>query len=85
MLFRSGRGDPRGETVDVIDWIERIPFGETRNYVQRVLEGLVVYRARLGRHSPVISWDKVSPRDVWCVTACGVLLDAHQASVPTRE
>ena len=79
------RGDPRGDTVDVIDWIERIPFGETRNYVQRVLEGLVVYRARLGRHSPVISWDKVSPRDVWCVTACGVLLDALQASVPTKE
>ncbi|MEP3112335.1 lytic transglycosylase domain-containing protein [Nisaea sp.] len=79
------RGDPRTDAVDVIDWIERIPFGETRNYVQRVLEGLVVYRARLGRHSPVISWDKVSPRDVWCVTACGVLLDAHQASALTRE
>ncbi|WP_323795882.1 lytic transglycosylase domain-containing protein [Nisaea sp.] len=79
------RGDPRSAEVDVIDWIERIPFGETRNYVQRVLEGLVVYRARLGRHSPVISWDKVSPRDVWCVTACGVLLDAHQASALTRE
>ena len=79
------RGDPRSDEVDVIDWIERIPFGETRNYVQRVLEGLVVYRTRLGRHSPVISWDKVSPRDVWCVTACGVLLDAHQASLPTGE
>ena len=79
------RGDPRSDDVDVVDWIERIPFGETRNYVQRVLEGLVVYRARLGRHSPVISWDKVSPRDVWCVTACGVLLDAHQASALTRE
>jgi soluble lytic murein transglycosylase len=80
------RGDPRDGGIDVIDWIERIPFGETRNYVQRVLEGLVVYRARLGgRHSPVISWDKVSPRDVWCVTACGILLDAHQASAPLGE
>ncbi|WP_420404726.1 transglycosylase SLT domain-containing protein [Nisaea sp.] len=80
------RGDPRNGEIDVIDWIERIPFGETRNYVQRVLEGLVVYRARLGgRHSPVISWDKVSPRDVWCVTACGILLDAHQASAPLGE
>lgn len=76
------RGDPREAKTDVIDWIERIPFPETRNYVQRVLEGLVVYRARLGRHSPVIAWDKVSPRDVWCVTACGVLLDAHAASLP---
>lgn len=79
------RGDPRTGEIDVIDWIERIPFAETRNYVHRVLEGLVVYRARLGRHSPVISWNEVSPADVWCVTACGVLLDAHQASVPIRE
>jgi soluble lytic murein transglycosylase len=30
-----------------VDWIEQIPFGETRNYVQRVLENLEVYRARL--------------------------------------
>lgn len=41
-------GDPRAEGVDVIDWIETIPFNETRNYVQRVLEGLQVYRQRLG-------------------------------------
>lgn len=41
-------GDPRGRDVDVIDWIERIPFDETRNYVQRTLENLQVYRARMG-------------------------------------
>ncbi len=41
-------GDPRRANVDPIDWIERIPFDETRNYVQRVLENLQVYRARLG-------------------------------------
>lgn len=41
-------GDPR-RGVDPIDWIEHIPFYETRNYVQRVLEGLHVYRARLGQ------------------------------------
>ena len=41
-------GDPRRAGVDPIDWIERIPFDETRNYVQRVLENLQVYRARLG-------------------------------------
>jgi soluble lytic murein transglycosylase len=41
-------GDPRSANVDPIDWIERIPFDETRNYVQRVLENLQVYRARLG-------------------------------------
>ncbi len=41
-------GDPRDNGVDVIDWIESIPFSETRNYVQRVLENLQVYRRRLG-------------------------------------
>jgi soluble lytic murein transglycosylase len=41
-------GDPRQPHVDVIDWIELIPFSETRNYVQRVLESVQVYRALLG-------------------------------------
>lgn len=40
-------GDPRDETVDVVDWIEGIPFTETRNYVMRVTESLAPYRARL--------------------------------------
>jgi soluble lytic murein transglycosylase len=40
-------GDPRSPHVDAIDWIERIPFYETRNYVQRVIENLHVYRHRL--------------------------------------
>ena len=45
-------GDPR--TADPIDWIEQIPFGETRNYVQRVLENTEVYRARLaGKDVPL--------------------------------
>ncbi|MBS0480683.1 MAG: lytic transglycosylase domain-containing protein [Proteobacteria bacterium] len=38
-------GDPRNGGVDWIDWIERIPLSETRNYVQRVLENAVVYEA----------------------------------------
>ena len=42
-------GDPRDGEIDLIDWIERIPFRETRNYVQRVLEGMNIYRARLAR------------------------------------
>jgi soluble lytic murein transglycosylase len=47
-------GDPRNGGVDPIDWIEQIPFGETRNYVQRVLENTEVYRARLaGRDTPL--------------------------------
>ncbi len=41
-------GDPRDPKVDPIDWIERIPISETRNYVQRVIENMQVYRARLG-------------------------------------
>jgi soluble lytic murein transglycosylase len=39
-------GDPRDAKVDAIDWVERIPFAETRNYVERVLENLQVYRSR---------------------------------------
>jgi soluble lytic murein transglycosylase len=41
-------GDPRDPKVDAVDWVERIPFSETRNYVQRVMENLQVYRARFG-------------------------------------
>ena len=40
-------GDPRSREVDVVDWIESIPFTETRNYVMRVAEALPIYRARL--------------------------------------
>jgi soluble lytic murein transglycosylase len=40
-------GDPRDPRVDPVDWVEMIPFAETRNYVMRVLETLVVYRAQL--------------------------------------
>ena len=42
-------GDPRQSGVDVVDWIESIPFDETRNYVQRVMENLQVYRSRLNK------------------------------------
>ncbi|WP_131117677.1 lytic transglycosylase domain-containing protein [Lichenihabitans psoromatis] len=41
-------GDPRKPGVDPIDWIERIPYSETRNYVQRVFENMQMYRARFG-------------------------------------
>ena len=43
-------GDPRDARIDPIDWVEEIPFGETRNYVQRVLENIEVYRTRLPGH-----------------------------------
>ncbi|MEM8801347.1 MAG: lytic transglycosylase domain-containing protein [Pseudomonadota bacterium] len=40
-------GDPRKGEIAIVDWIEHIPFDETRNYVMRVAESLPVYRARL--------------------------------------
>jgi soluble lytic murein transglycosylase len=40
-------GDPRSGAVDPVDWVERIPFDETRDYVERVSENLGIYRARL--------------------------------------
>ena len=47
-------GDPRKGDVDAIDWVERIPFTETRNYVQRVMENLQVYRTRLDNKSALL-------------------------------
>jgi soluble lytic murein transglycosylase len=47
-------GDPRDPKVDPIDWVEQIPFAETRNYVQRVLENLQVYRVRFGGGSKLL-------------------------------
>lgn len=47
------RGDPRDPKVDPVDWVERIPLSETRNYVQRVMENVLVYRARFEGSSTV--------------------------------
>ncbi len=47
-------GDPRVGPIDMLDWIELIPFNETRNYVQRVLENVVIYRARRGESTPTL-------------------------------
>jgi len=57
MQWVAQYGDPRDPNVDAIDWIERIPFTETRNYVQRCTENLQVYRARLGEPALVINQD----------------------------
>lgn len=46
-------GDPRRGGHDMIDWVEQIPFPETRSYVQRVMENLVIYRHRLGEERPL--------------------------------
>lgn len=61
--WMSLRGDPRRsllnpDPVNIVDWIEHIPFRETRNYVMRVTEGIPVYRARLtGQIGPVAFTD----------------------------
>ena len=47
-------GDPRDPKVDAVDWVERIPFAETRNYVQRVMENLQVYRARFAASTAAV-------------------------------
>jgi soluble lytic murein transglycosylase len=47
-------GDPRDPGIDAVDWVERIPFSETRNYVQRVMENVQVYRARFGHGSRLL-------------------------------
>jgi soluble lytic murein transglycosylase len=52
--WMSERGDPRSGEIDVVEWIESIPFTETRNYVMRVMESLPVYRARItGQVQPI--------------------------------
>lgn len=61
--WTSRFGDPRRADVDVVDWIEHIPFNETRNYVMRVAESLPVYRARLsGETAPIRLTDELKGR-----------------------
>jgi len=45
----SDYGDPRKGDIDIVDWVEMVPFRETQNYIMRVTESLPVYRARLGK------------------------------------
>jgi soluble lytic murein transglycosylase len=49
--WMSRYGDPRAEGIDPIDWVESIPFTETRYYVQKVLQNTHVYRSRLAPSS----------------------------------
>jgi soluble lytic murein transglycosylase len=52
MQWIAAHGDPRDGKVDLVDWIERIPFDETRDYVERVSENLAVYRQRFADEPP---------------------------------
>jgi peptidoglycan lytic transglycosylase len=51
-------GDPRNSKVDAIDWVERISISETRNYVQRIMETLAIYRRRLGGPTLALTLDQ---------------------------
>jgi len=53
-------GDPRSSATDFVLWVEAIPFGETRNYVMRILESLVVYRMLLGERD-MRQWQGYNP------------------------
>jgi soluble lytic murein transglycosylase len=52
--WMAQHGDPRDPKVDAVDWVERIPFSETRNYVQRVMENLQVYRQRFRENTATV-------------------------------
>ena len=81
-------GDPRSPTTDPIDWIELIPFGETRNYVQRALDNMEVYRLRLaGREVPLeIVNDVYRPRTAdWKVLRYTAPAEKPAAPVPTPK
>ncbi len=58
-------GDPRANGPDPVEWVELIPFTETRNYVQKVLQGTHVYRTRLKRPMSPISRDLWRARPGW--------------------
>ncbi len=56
----SQNGDPRDPTSDFVLWVESIPFSETRNYVMRILESLIVYRHLLG-DTDTLAWNGYNP------------------------
>jgi soluble lytic murein transglycosylase len=50
-------GDPRSADTDAVDWVESLPYDETRNYIQRVMENLQVYRSRLTKGASHLALD----------------------------
>jgi soluble lytic murein transglycosylase len=54
-------GDPRDPKIDAVDWVERIPLAETRNYVERVMENLQVYRTQFGATTLTVELNLQSP------------------------
>ncbi len=77
----QARGDPRDPKVDPVDWVERIPLSETRNYVQRVIENVEVYRLRFEASGAVAakSEQRVMPQETG-ETATAVAVPASVTS-----
>jgi peptidoglycan lytic transglycosylase len=73
-------GDPRDPSVDAIDWVERIPFSETRNYVQRVIENVHVYRVRLKSTAAATSKPDHAPANSKEATSAGLVATPASAS-----
>ena len=78
------RGDPRDPNVDAVDWVERIPFSETRNYVQRVIENLGVYRVRFGTatSAPAVAKREPAPGSGVAGAAAPAAASATAATTP---
>lgn len=79
-------GDPRDPRVDPIDWIEQIPFEETRNYVQRVIENTEIYRNRLAGHDEPLQilsdlYRPAAPK----LAVLPYVPPANTAAIPTPE
>lgn len=64
-------GDPRGGTTDPLDFIECIPFSETRNYVMRTVETMLIYRARLNGGSTPLTLSADIRRGGWSPLQAG--------------
>ncbi|MYF06902.1 MAG: lytic transglycosylase domain-containing protein, partial [Rhodospirillaceae bacterium] len=80
-IARYGHPD---RDIDPVDWIESVPFGETRNFLRRVLANVAVYRARLGNNglaaTPAIAWR--APGSKFDCFAAGACKKARAPSPP---
>ncbi|WJR80076.1 lytic transglycosylase domain-containing protein [Bradyrhizobium sp. NP1] len=74
-------GDPRDPNIDPVDWVERIPFAETRNYVQRVMENFQIYRLRFdGGTATTIAKSPERPAAAQEASSQPATAAAHQGS-----
>lgn len=77
-------GDPRNTEADPLDFIECIPFSETRNYVMRVMENVQVYRARLGGGSAPLTLSDDLRRGIYTPKPAVLIETASNADAPAN-